>query len=102
MQGLQLRREPDPPRCGGDEIGRAACRGRGEISVVAVSLKKKKKNPLADSGTPPSHYISLSTRADTAPAPLLSFTLPPSRSPPTPTKSSLSVLSPAISTYPIH
>src|SRR2546426_12331595 len=25
------------------EIGRAACRGRGEISGVAVSLKKKKK-----------------------------------------------------------
>src|SRR5256886_15849037 len=25
------------------EIGRASCRGRGEISVVAVSLKKKKK-----------------------------------------------------------
>src|SRR5256886_16233970 len=24
------------------EIGRASCRGRGEISVVAVSLKKKK------------------------------------------------------------
>src|SRR2546425_13024402 len=27
----------------GDQIGRAACRGRGEISVGAVSLKKKKK-----------------------------------------------------------
>src|SRR2546429_6406513 len=27
----------------GHEIGRAACRERGEISVVAVSLKKKKK-----------------------------------------------------------
>src|SRR2546430_8024806 len=26
------------------EIGRASCRGRGEISVVGVSLKKKKKN----------------------------------------------------------
>src|SRR2546430_16291438 len=25
------------------QIGRASCRGRGEISVVAVSLKKKKK-----------------------------------------------------------
>src|SRR2546428_11286395 len=25
-----------------DEIGRASCRGRGEISVVAVSLKRKK------------------------------------------------------------
>src|SRR5256885_8646449 len=25
------------------EIGRASCRGRGEISVVAVSLKKKKR-----------------------------------------------------------
>src|SRR3989454_2776017 len=28
----------------GIEIGRAACRGRGEISVVAVSLKKKKRD----------------------------------------------------------
>src|SRR2546426_12175715 len=26
-----------------NEIGRASCRGRGEISGVAVSLKKKKK-----------------------------------------------------------
>src|SRR2546427_12672697 len=26
------------------EIGRASCRERGEISVVAVSLKKKKQN----------------------------------------------------------
>src|SRR2546429_8557356 len=30
--------------CGGGQIGRASCRGRGEISGVAVSLKKKKKN----------------------------------------------------------
>src|SRR2546422_11158112 len=29
------------------EIGRAACRGRGEISVVAGSLKKKKKKHSA-------------------------------------------------------
>src|SRR2546425_11716983 len=29
------------------EIGRASCRGRGEISVVAVSLKKKKKKKRA-------------------------------------------------------
>src|SRR2546422_10042961 len=28
---------------GAEEIGRASCRGRGEISVVAGSLKKKKK-----------------------------------------------------------
>src|SRR5256885_16158591 len=28
------------------EIGRAACRGRVEISVVAVSLKKKKRQCL--------------------------------------------------------
>src|SRR2546430_14910554 len=27
----------------GDQIGRASCRERGEISVVAVSLKKKKR-----------------------------------------------------------
>src|SRR5256886_5192381 len=30
-------------RGGGHEIGRASCRGRGEISVGAGSLKKKKK-----------------------------------------------------------
>src|SRR2546430_6336981 len=29
------------------KIGRASCRGRVEISVVAVSLKKKKKNKSA-------------------------------------------------------
>src|SRR2546430_17657928 len=28
------------------EIGRAACRGRGEISVGAVSFKKKKKKKI--------------------------------------------------------
>src|SRR3712207_3079217 len=30
----------------GLEIGRASCRGRGEISVVAGSLKKKKKSTI--------------------------------------------------------
>src|SRR5256885_15289971 len=35
--GLEL------PRLGVPEIGRASCRERGEISVVAGSLKKKKK-----------------------------------------------------------
>src|SRR2546427_12779066 len=30
------------------EIGRASCRGRGEISVVAVSLKKKKKECIVN------------------------------------------------------
>src|SRR2546428_11948693 len=34
---------PGGRRDGGPEIGRASCRGRGEISVGAVSLKKKKK-----------------------------------------------------------
>src|SRR2546430_8978274 len=34
-------RPRDRPRR--EEIGRASCRGRGEISVVAGSLKKKKK-----------------------------------------------------------
>src|SRR2546430_15913934 len=29
-----------------DEIGRASCRERGEISVVAVSLKKKKNKDI--------------------------------------------------------
>src|SRR3712207_7289390 len=29
-----------------DQIGRAACRERGEISVVAVSLKKKKETTM--------------------------------------------------------
>src|SRR3989339_1419293 len=36
----------DDPRCGAaptSQIGRASCRERGEISVGAVSLKKKKK-----------------------------------------------------------
>src|SRR2546430_17059739 len=31
---------------GDHEIGRAACRGRGEISVGAGSLKKKKKKEM--------------------------------------------------------
>src|SRR4026207_2598679 len=35
------------------EIGRAACRGRGEISGVAVSLKKKKKRERERSRPPP-------------------------------------------------
>src|SRR2546430_7284856 len=30
----------------GNEIGRASCRGRVEISVVAVSLKKKKREEM--------------------------------------------------------
>src|SRR2546421_5348582 len=30
-------------RSGGRGVGRGACRGRGEVSGVAVSLKKKKK-----------------------------------------------------------
>src|SRR5260370_41903016 len=42
-----LRREdrlvPGAEPAGARQIGRAACRERGEISVVAVSLKKKKK-----------------------------------------------------------
>src|SRR2546425_11715375 len=43
-----------PAPCGRDrrarngEIGRAACRGRGEISVGAVSFKKKKENKQTD------------------------------------------------------
>src|SRR3989442_16011587 len=38
------RRYPDGQQAGAqNEIGRGSCRGRGEISVVAVSLKKKKK-----------------------------------------------------------
>src|SRR2546429_4815393 len=44
-----VRNPRDPERVAGGssggsavEIGRAACRGRGEISVVAVSFKKKK------------------------------------------------------------
>src|SRR2546422_9214952 len=35
---------------GSVEIGRASCRGRGEISVVAVSLKKKKKRNQKQAG----------------------------------------------------
>src|SRR2546426_1181808 len=40
-----------PRRLGAREIGRASCRERGEISVVAVSLKKKKdKSKQTDEG----------------------------------------------------
>src|SRR2546421_9281092 len=35
---------PSPIAARLEELGRASCRGRGEISVVAVSLKKKKKS----------------------------------------------------------
>src|SRR2546430_16233751 len=41
--GRRAPRPATPPR---REIGRASCRERGEISVVAVSLKKKKKNKM--------------------------------------------------------
>src|SRR5256885_12050717 len=46
--------EPAPPSpCGGSmdtsQIGRAACRGRGENSVVAGSFKKKKRKILQNS-----------------------------------------------------
>src|SRR5256885_16154653 len=34
----------------GTEIGRASCRERGEISVVAGSLKKKKKSNVGRAG----------------------------------------------------
>src|SRR5256886_17627955 len=34
----------------GEGIGRASCRERGEISVVAGSLKKKKNSKLVDAG----------------------------------------------------
>src|SRR2546427_10804410 len=42
------RRSPSRRGCGrrGTEIGRGSCRGRGEISVGAVSLKKKKKKEI--------------------------------------------------------
>src|SRR3712207_9067374 len=39
-RGTVLQKKVDSPTY---EIGRAACRERGEISGVAVSLKKKKK-----------------------------------------------------------
>src|SRR2546425_11909096 len=41
--GRSRARDGRRPHGGCHEIGRASCRGRGEISVVAVSLKKKKK-----------------------------------------------------------
>src|SRR2546429_8351844 len=50
IEGVGLRREGKSSQQGfpdldgtPTEIGRASCRGRVEISVVAVSLKKKKK-----------------------------------------------------------
>src|SRR5256885_15583613 len=43
-RGAAIRSPRGPARQGRrSQIGRASCRGRGEISVVAVSLKKKKK-----------------------------------------------------------
>src|SRR2546427_13298570 len=42
--GVQVLAGAQHRQAGDAEIGRASCRGRGEISVVAVSLKKKKKN----------------------------------------------------------
>src|SRR3989440_8822463 len=55
--GLQLLRRAHRQRGGGaleagrvGQIGRASCRGRGEISGVAVSLKKKKKNNKSNTG----------------------------------------------------
>src|SRR3989338_6781384 len=43
MRKQQFGRIINTASIAGKEIGRAACRGRGEISVVAVSLKKKNK-----------------------------------------------------------
>src|SRR5256885_8788657 len=43
MEDLQQHPWLAAPMKEGAQIGRAACRGRGEISVVAVSLKKKKR-----------------------------------------------------------
>src|SRR2546429_9988330 len=42
-QAVRLLKERLAPGGAADQIGRASCRERGEISVVAVSLKKKKK-----------------------------------------------------------
>src|SRR3989441_12187730 len=42
-QGVQQKEEKVERDEWGEEIGRAACRGRVEISVVGGSLKKKKR-----------------------------------------------------------
>src|SRR2546430_15090761 len=44
---------------GGNEIGRGSCRGRGEISVVAGSFKKKKKNTKRAVGAKASDRLHL-------------------------------------------
>src|SRR2546426_9588500 len=41
---MALTRLPSGRRAATSEIGRAACRGRGEVSGVAGSFKKKKEN----------------------------------------------------------
>src|SRR2546430_7234802 len=42
----RMRSAPRDRSASGSEIGRASWRGRGEISVVAGSLKKKKKQKI--------------------------------------------------------
>src|SRR3990170_7749241 len=59
---------PARPNTGRDQIGRASCRGRGEISVGAVSFKKKKN---VDESEPPHPGKMLD---DTAVRPHLDYT----------------------------
>src|SRR2546429_7317808 len=49
-QGGRPRHRVRAEGAAGAENGRAACRGRGEILVVAASLKKKKKKEVSDGG----------------------------------------------------
>src|SRR3712207_9412056 len=54
------RRARARPRAGGlSEIGRASCRERVQISVVAVSLKKKKESNLVDHSSSARHRSRL-------------------------------------------
>src|SRR2546425_12443816 len=55
---LGLAARPTVRRRGAAEIGRASCRERGEISVVAGSLKKKKKKKLVERGECVPHETS--------------------------------------------
>src|ERR1022692_3879670 len=50
-------REPAARKVSG-QVGRASCRGRGWISGVAVSLKKKKMSYRAGDGTPAAHPMA--------------------------------------------
>src|SRR6266496_6348242 len=56
----------DPPADEGLQIGRASCRERVEISVVAVSLKKKSQYRFLQDARVGQYYYRAGTNASTA------------------------------------